>query len=103
MKVKEQVKKAGVVIWKYKFEISTVVLSATLGVIIKEVLKPYELDGWAKFDDGKITITDEDVYQYIKENSTFFDRLNPRKMVELTQGAFAELAPDVKSIQKEND
>ena len=54
----------------------------------------YKLSGWADFGDGLI-VTDEDVYQYVKKHSRLIDRLNHRKMVEMTFWAFDILSKSV--------
>ena len=43
------------------------------------------------FDNGNITFTDEDLYQFVRRHSTIWDRLSPRKMVEMSQLGFAIL------------
>ena len=46
-----------------------------------------KLTGYAKFEDGTI-VTDEDIFQMVKKHSRLIDRLNPRKMIEMTFEAF---------------
>ena len=91
MKFKEKIKKTGEYVWNHKFKITTAVLGVTLGVIFKKALEPHDLVGDATFGNGFV-VTDEDVYKHIKENTTFFDRINARKMVEMSQAVFAELS-----------
>lgn len=91
MKVREKIKKTGDFIWKHKFEISTATLGITLGVIFKKAFEQHELSGYAEFNNG-YKVTDEDVYRCIKERTSFLDRINARKMVDMTQAVFAELS-----------
>lgn len=42
-------------------------------------------------DDGKRTITDEEVFCFIKKHSNLIERLDPRKMVEMSIWAHAML------------
>lgn len=47
------------------------------------MFKKYKLEGWIDYPEvGKIT--DEDVYQTVKKHSRLVDRLNPRKMLEMS-------------------
>lgn len=43
----------------------------------------HKLTGYINYP-GKGIITDEDVYQCLRKHSRLIDRLNPRKMVEMT-------------------
>lgn len=54
----------------------------------------YKLSGQAVFGNGLI-VTDEAVYQLIKKHSRLIDRLNHRKMVEMTFWAFNILSKSV--------
>ena len=47
------------------------------------MFKPYKLEGSIEYP-GVGTITDEDVYKTVVKHSRIIDRLNPRKMVEMT-------------------
>lgn len=47
------------------------------------MLKPYKLEGYIDYP-GVGIIKDEDVYQVIKKHSRLVDRLNPRKMLEMS-------------------
>lgn len=47
------------------------------------MFKPYKLDGYIDYP-GVGKITDEDVYQVIRKHSRLVDRLNPRKMLEMS-------------------
>ena len=49
-----------------------------------------KLHGYAQFKDH--TVYDEQVYRMIKNHTSIFDRLNPRKMVGYTQRVFTMLA-----------
>lgn len=55
----------------------------------------YKLTHYATFteDDGtQFRVYDEDVYQHVKKHSTIFDRLNPRKMLEMSFLSFMVLS-----------
>ena len=52
-----------------------------------------KLEGYRTYP-GVGTIHDEDVYQFIRQHSRLIDRLNPRKMLEMTEWAYAELSGD---------
>lgn len=47
------------------------------------MFKPYKLEGSVEYP-GVGTIRDEDVYKTVVKHSRIIDRLNPRKMVEMT-------------------
>lgn len=51
------------------------------------------LTGYAKFQDR--IVFDEDVYQLVKRHSRLIDRLNPKKMIEMTWAAFDLLAGSI--------
>ena len=53
-----------------------------------------KLEGYRRYP-GVGTIYDEDVYQFIRKHSRLIDRLNPRKMLEMTEWAYAELSGGV--------
>lgn len=53
----------------------------------------FKLYGEATFADGRV-ITDQQVYDYIKEHTRLIDRLNPKKMLALTLYGFAKLADE---------
>lgn len=55
-----------------------------------------KLTGYRRYPDGP-TVYDEDVYQFIRKHSRLVDRMNPRKMVEMTEWAHAELGEDYSS------
>ena len=61
-----------------------------------------KLDGCAIFEDGTV-ITDEAVYRYVKKHSTLLDRLNSRKMVEMTFWAFDILCGSIEPPCKAKD
>lgn len=54
----------------------------------------YKLNGYARFENGR-TVTDEDVYRYVGRHSRVIDRINPRKLVEMTFWAFDILSGSV--------
>ena len=49
-----------------------------------------KLTGCATFKNG-LVVRDEDVYKLIKQHSNLIDRLDGRKMVEMTFNAFGML------------
>ena len=51
-----------------------------------KLFKKHELTGWIDYP-GKGIITDEMVYQLIKKHSRLIDRMNNRKMVEMSIAA----------------
>lgn len=54
---------------------------------IRELEKGFSADA----DDGKRIVTHEEVYRFIRKHSTAVERLDPRKMVEMTIWANAML------------
>lgn len=54
----------------------------------------YKMTSWAKFDDG-LVVYDKDIYAFIKKHSTFLDRLNPKKMIDMYNLAFAMLSGSI--------
>lgn len=46
-----------------------------------------ELEGTRDYGEGRI-IKDEDVYKFILTHSTFWDRLDPRKLIEMWELAY---------------
>lgn len=61
-----------------------------------------KLTGYRRYPDGQ-TVYDEDVYQFIYKHSRLIDRLNPRKMVEMTEWAHAELGGSVDTANRESN
>lgn len=59
-----------------------------MGKIIKAL--KYELTNYADFPD--VRVTDEAVYQFVVKHSRLIDRMNHRKMVEMTFYAFSILS-----------
>ena len=49
-----------------------------------------KLTGYREYRDGKRTY-DEDVYKLIKKHSRIIDRINPRKMIYMSEIAWAIL------------
>lgn len=49
-----------------------------------------KMRGYSEFETHKVW--DKDVYKLVVEHSTFLDRLNPKKMVEMTLWAHTFLA-----------
>ena len=47
------------------------------------MFKKYKLEGWIDYP-GVGKIMDEDVYRTVKKHSRLVDRLNPRKMLEMS-------------------
>lgn len=64
-----------------------------MGKIIKAL--KYELTNYADFKNPDIRVTDEAVYQFVVKHSRLIDRINHRKMVEMTFYAFSILSGDL--------